>query len=92
MEPVPLEGWEIELTGLIHPFRVVIQAKDLLEMEQVEYEMILQCSGNGRNEYGGIKGTPWNQGGVGNVCFAGVPLKAILEKHNVQVDPQVKFL
>ena len=52
-------------------------------MEQVEYEMILQCSGNGRNEYGGIKGTPWNQGGVGNVRFAGVPLKAILEKHNV---------
>lgn len=92
MEPVPLEGWEIELTGLIRPFRVIIQAKDLLEMEQVEYEMILQCSGNGRNEYGGIKGTPWDQGGVGNVRFAGVPLKAILEKHGVEVDPQVKYI
>ncbi len=72
MEPVPLEGWEIELVGLIKPFRVVIRAEDLLKMEQVEYEMILQCSGNGRNQYPGIPGTPWNQGGVGNVCFAGV--------------------
>ncbi len=92
MKPVPLEGWEIELSGLIFPYRVIIKATDLLEMEQVEYEMILQCSGNGRNEYGGIKGTPWNQGGVGNVRFAGVPLKAILAKHNVQVDPQVKYI
>jgi DMSO/TMAO reductase YedYZ molybdopterin-dependent catalytic subunit len=92
MEPVPQDGWEIELSGLIFPYRVIIKATELLEMEQVEYEMILQCSGNGRNEYGGIKGTPWNQGGVGNVKFAGVPIKAILAKHNVQVDPQVKYV
>lgn len=92
MDPMPLEGWEIELVGLIHPFRVVIRATDLLEMDQVEYEMILQCSGNGRNQYPGIPGTPWNQGGVGNVRFAGVPLKAILEQYNVTVDPQVKYI
>ena len=30
MEPVPLDGWTIELTGLIRPFRVVIRAEDLL--------------------------------------------------------------
>ena len=92
MDPLPLDGWKIELTGLIRPFRVVIRAEDLPNMEQIEYEMILQCSGNGRNEYGGIKGTPWNQGGVGNVRFAGVPLSAILKKHNVEVDPQVKYI
>ena len=92
MEPVPLNGWQIELTGLIRPFRLIIRAEDLPQMDQVEYEMILQCSGNGRNEYGGIKGTPWNQGGVGNVRFAGVPLSAILEKYKVEVDPQVKYV
>ena len=92
MEPLPLEGWEIELTGLIIPYRVLIRGEDLLEMEQVEYEMILQCSGNGRNQYPGIRGTPWNQGGVGNVRFSGVPLKAILAKHNVMVDPQVRYV
>src|ERR1700693_1762819 len=36
MEPLPLEGWEIELSGLIIPYRVLIRAQDLLEMEQVE--------------------------------------------------------
>jgi sulfite oxidase len=92
MDPLPLEGWTIELMGLIRPYRIIIKAEDLLQMEQVEYEMILQCSGNGRNEYTNIKGTPWNQGGVANVKFAGVPLKAILAKYNVEVDPQVKFI
>lgn len=92
MEPMPLAGWEVELVGLIKPYRVVIRAEDLPKMEQVEYEMILQCSGNGRNEYKDIPGTPWNQGGVGNVRFSGVPIKAILEKYNVTVDPQVKFV
>jgi sulfite oxidase len=92
MEPLPLAGWEIELVGLINPSRVVIRAEDLPGMDQVEYEMILQCSGNGRNQYQGIPGTPWNQGGVGNVRFAGVPLKALLEKHNVTVDRQVKYI
>src|SRR5580692_943568 len=92
LDPLPLEGWETELVGLIKPFRVVIRGEELRDMEQVEYEMILQCSGNGRSQYNGIPGTPWNQGGVGNVRFAGVPLKAILEKHNVVVDSQVKFV
>ena len=92
MAPLPLDGWEIELTGLIRPHRIIIRAEDLLTMEQVEHEMILQCSGNGRNQYTGVKGTPWDQGGVANVRFAGVPLKAILEKHNVEVDPQVRYV
>jgi DMSO/TMAO reductase YedYZ molybdopterin-dependent catalytic subunit len=92
LEPLPLEGWEFELVGLIKPFRVVIRAEELLGMDQVEYEMILQCSGNGRSQYRGIPGTPWNQGGVGNVRFAGVPLKAILEEYNVIVDSQVKYV
>ncbi|MEO8811468.1 MAG: molybdopterin-dependent oxidoreductase [Caulobacteraceae bacterium] len=92
MEPLPLTGWQIELTGLIRPDRLLIDARDLSKMEQVEYEMILQCSGNGRNEYGNIKGTPWDQGGVANVRFAGVPLKAILETYDVRIDPRVKYI
>jgi sulfite oxidase len=92
IEPLPLEGWETELVGLIRPSRVIIRGEELLKMDQVEYEMILQCSGNGRTQYPGIPGTPWGQGGVGNVRFAGVPLKAILEKYNVTVDPQVKYI
>jgi sulfite oxidase len=92
LEPQPLEGWEIELVGLINPLRVVIRAEDLLGMDQVEHEMVLECAGNGRSQYPGIPGTPWGQGGVANVRFAGVPLSAVLQKHNVRVDPQVKYV
>ena len=92
LKPLPIEGWEIELSGLITPVRVVIHAEELLKMEQVEHEMVLQCSGNGRAQYRGIPGTPWGQGGVANVRFSGVPLSAVLEKHGVRVDPQVKFV
>jgi sulfite oxidase len=92
MKPLPVKGWETELVGLIKPFRVIVHVEELLRMKQVEYEMILQCSGNGRTQYKGIPGTPWDQGGVGNVRFSGVPLKAIVEKYNVTVDSQVKFV
>src|SRR5580704_11532544 len=44
LEPLPLEGWETEMVGLIRPPRVVIRLEELLKMDQVEYEMILQCS------------------------------------------------
>jgi DMSO/TMAO reductase YedYZ molybdopterin-dependent catalytic subunit len=92
MRPLSAAGWKIELCGLIHPSRVELCAEDLCGMEQVEHEMVLQCSGNGRNEYGGVEGTPWDQGGVGNVRFAGVPLAALLEKHGVRIDPAVKYV
>jgi sulfite oxidase len=89
---LPIEDWEIALSGLIAPSRVVIRAKDLLKMEQVEHEMVLVCSGNGRANYGGIPGVPWGPGGVGNVRFSGVPLSAVLEQQGVRIDPQVKFV
>jgi DMSO/TMAO reductase YedYZ molybdopterin-dependent catalytic subunit len=89
---LPIEGWEIVLSGLIAPSRVVIRAKDLLKMNQVEHEMVLVCSGNGRANYGGIPGVPWGPGGVGNVRFSGVPLSAVLEQQGVRIDPQVKFV
>jgi sulfite oxidase len=92
LEPQPLKDWEIELEGLISPSRVVIPAEVLLQMDQVEHEMVLQCSGNGRSQYPGIPGTPWGQGGVGNVRFAGVPLTRVLQKFNVKIDPQVRFV
>jgi DMSO/TMAO reductase YedYZ molybdopterin-dependent catalytic subunit len=92
LEPRPIEGWEIELTGLIDPSRLIIHAEELLEMDQVEHEMVLQCSGNGRSQYQGTPGTPWKQGGLANVRFTGVPLSAVLQKHNVRVDHQVKYV
>ncbi|MEZ4598133.1 MAG: molybdopterin-dependent oxidoreductase [Chloroflexota bacterium] len=92
MGPMPLDDWHIELAGLIRPGRLVIRAADLLEMEQVELEMVLQCAGNGRTMYRGVPGTRWGLGGVGNVRFGGVPLAAVLARHGVELDPRVRFV
>ena len=61
-------------------------------MEQVEYEMVLECSGNGRSQYRGTPGTPWGHGGVANVRFGGVPLSAVLDRHGVPVDPRARYV
>jgi sulfite oxidase len=92
VEPRPLDRAAIELAGLISPASVVIRADDLVGMPQIEYEMVLQCAGNGRSRYAGVPGTPWEQGGVANVRLSGVPLSAVLEKHRVTIDSRVRFV
>jgi sulfite oxidase len=94
LEPLPLANWDFELAGLIDE-PVTILGEELLDMEQVEYEMVLQCSGNSRSKFSEtypIPGTPWGQGGVANVQFAGVPLSAVLKKHNIKIDREAKFM
>ena len=51
LAPRFLDGWEIELGGLIHPRRLTIRGEDLLGMPQVEYEMVLQCSVLSRRQF-----------------------------------------
>jgi DMSO/TMAO reductase YedYZ molybdopterin-dependent catalytic subunit len=94
LKPLPLESWDFELTGLIDE-PVTIQGKELLDMGQVDYEMVLQCSGNSRSKFSEtspIPGTAWGQGGVANVHFSGVPLSAVLKKYNVRIDRETKFV
>lgn len=93
-EPLSPEGWIFELDGLIDR-PMPIAAEDLIDMDQVEYEMVLQCSGNGRTRFSEmfpVSGVAWGHGGVANVRFAGVPLSALLEKHNVTIDRAAKFV
>lgn len=92
MEPVPHDGWTIALSGLINATSTTIEVSDLHEMEQVEYEMVLQCSGNGRTLYGEFIGTPWNSGGVANVRFGGVRLAKVLEARDVRIAPAVNYV
>jgi DMSO/TMAO reductase YedYZ molybdopterin-dependent catalytic subunit len=92
MSPLPVQGWEIELGGLIGRSPIVIRAADLVDMAQVDVEMVLQCSGNGRSRFGGAPGTPCGLGGVGNVGFAGVPLAAVLDRYDIRVDPGATFV
>jgi sulfite oxidase len=89
-----IKGWTFELAGLIDQ-AVLIAGEELLGMDQVEYEMVLQCSGNGRTRFSEmfpISGVAWGHGGVANVRFAGVPLSALLEKHDVKISREAKFV
>ncbi|MDA1015252.1 MAG: molybdopterin-dependent oxidoreductase [Planctomycetota bacterium] len=87
-------GWTIDFTGLVKQPRS-IDASKLAEMDQVEYEMVLQCSGNSRSLYAGSvksKGTQWGRGGMGNVRFAGVRLSQVLERLQVEIGKHAAFV
>lgn len=93
-EPLPLTGWTIELCGSIDR-PVVICGEELLGMEQVECEMVLQCSGNGRTRFSEmfpVSGVAWGHGGIANVRFAGVPLSELLVKHGANIRGEVKYV
>ena len=92
IRPIGLGDWAVEVGGLIGRSPLAIPATDLVDMDQVEVEMVLQCSGNGRTRFGGAPGTPWGLGGVGNVRFAGVPLSAVLDRWGIRVDPRATFV
>jgi sulfite oxidase len=93
-EPLALKGWPLELVGLIDR-PVQLAGEELLGMKQVECEMVLQCSGNGRarfDEMFPVPGVSWSHGGVANVRFAGVPLSALLEKRDVKISRESTFV
>ncbi len=94
IKPLPLAGWKIELSGMVDRPQT-LDAKLLGEMEQVEREMVLQCSGNGRALFAAsakTKGTQWGRGGMANVRFGGVSLAALLERLAIEIKHEARFL
>lgn len=94
VKPLSPAGWKIEFTGLVDQPRT-ITVEELARFDQVEHEMVLQCSGNSRSLFSQAaktSGTQWGRGGMGNVRFAGVPLMAVIKKHNVGIGLDVKFV
>ncbi|MDG1893713.1 MAG: molybdopterin-dependent oxidoreductase [Fuerstiella sp.] len=87
-------NWNVKLSGGITQ-EVSVSLAQLDEMEMTEYEMVLQCSGNGRSLFSKAaqtNGTQWGKGGMGNVRFAGVRLIKVLENSNLGIDPAVQFI
>ena len=94
VEPISIEGWEIEITGLVDK-PITFNATELEAMDQVDCEMVLQCSGNSRKIYSKraeVEGTPWGCGAMGNIRFSGVPLRALLAAKGVNVLPEARFV
>jgi sulfite oxidase len=73
--------WTIRIDGLVGRPRTVTIA-DLEKMDQVKRVSVLQCAGNGRSYYAAkekVAGGQWKNGGMGNVEWEGVPLRALLD-------------
>lgn len=88
------QDWAVRLTGGINK-QVTVSLQQLREMEMTEYEMVLQCSGNGRSLFSKAaqtSGTQWGRGGVGNVRFAGVRLSTVMEKNGIEIDKSVRYV
>jgi sulfite oxidase len=94
LAPAPAGPWKVEIAGLLE-FPRTVTLDELRAMPQVEEEMVLQCSGNGRamfNAAAPVKGAPWTYGAMGNVRFHGVPLKALFEKLDVRPHESARFI
>lgn len=86
--------WNVNFSGGINR-EVNISLAQLREMETTEYEMVLQCSGNGRalfSKAAQTNGTQWGKGGMGNVRIAGVRLSKVLENSDVEIDKATQFI
>ncbi|HEY2840766.1 MAG TPA: sulfite oxidase [Pirellulales bacterium] len=94
LAPLSAAGWKIEIAGLRDgPAEIALD--DLAGLEQVEVEMVLQCSGNGRAIISAVapaKGAQWEAGAMGNVRFAGVPLAKVFEHFKIKPREQAQFL
>lgn len=94
IKPLPANNWKIEVGGMLAQ-GVSIHAADLAALDQVEHEMVLQCSGNSRSLFAPssvTKGTQWGRGGMGNVRFAGVRLATLVDRYQMKIDPGARFV
>jgi len=89
-----MPDWTIRIDGLVQRPRTVSIA-DLAKMDQVKRVSVLQCAGNGRSYYAAkekVAGGQWKNGGMGNVEWEGVPLRAFLEDQKVLPAESARWL
>lgn len=94
LDPPPPGPWRLEIGGLLE-FPRTISLEELKSLPEVEHEMVLQCSGNGRSFFGKaapVSGAPWKHGAMGNVRFKGASLASVFEKFDVRPHALAKFL
>jgi len=86
--------WRIRVGGLVvRPRTITLQ--DLRAMKQVKRVSVMQCAGNGRSYYAAEAKAPggqWRHGGLANVEWEGVPLKAVLAKADVGPSRDARYL
>ena len=88
LQPVPAEGWTVEISGLLK-HSLTLEVADLSERHHIDLEMVLQCSGNSRAKFAQAApalGAQWEHGALANVVFSGVPLREVLGPCGVQAE------
>jgi DMSO/TMAO reductase YedYZ molybdopterin-dependent catalytic subunit len=94
LRPISPDEWSIEIDGLTErPAKIAV--RELAELDQVEHELVLQCSGNGRavlSKIAPAKGAQWQCGAMGNVRFRGAPLAKVFDHLKLNVRPSAQFL
>lgn len=94
LEPVPLEGWKIEIAGLVNKPQT-FDAKLLKDLPDASVEMVMQCSGNHRSYFSKAaqtQGTQWGPGGMASVKFTGVRLSKVLEHLGIEPKPEARYI
>ncbi|MBL8825355.1 MAG: sulfite oxidase [Planctomycetaceae bacterium] len=94
LAPAEQPQWTIEFAGLVE-FPRVVSLNEIRALPQVEHEIVLQCSGNGRamhSQLAPVKGSPWAHGAMANVRFRGVPLRTVLDKFEVRPNSATRFV
>lgn len=89
-----VQNWTILVSGLVRRPKT-IKVSDLEQMDHVKRNSVMQCAGNGRSYYWAKAKTPgsgWKHGGMGNLTWEGVPLKALLKSLELGPADSVKFL
>jgi sulfite oxidase len=89
-----VQNWSILISGLVQRPKVV-KVADLEQMDHVKRISVMQCAGNGRSYYWAKAKTPgsgWKHGGMANLTWEGVPLKALLKSLDLSPADSVKFL
>lgn len=92
--PAPVRDWPVELTGLVEGTKS-IDLNTLQSLPRTSYEMVLQCSGNGRSMFSKAaktSGTQWGRGGIGNVHFEGVKLSEVLKHLDAHPHESARYI
>ncbi len=79
-EPIPLEKWELLVTGEVEK-ESRFSMDRILRMPRATAANTLECSGNSRSLLKEkARGNPWTIGGVGNAVYGGVWLRDLLKE------------
>lgn len=88
------EHWTIDVTGLVERPRK-IKLKDLQDMKQTKLTAVMQCAGNGRSFYAEkakCPGSQWGHGGMANLEWEGVPLRAFIDSLELGISRDATYL